>query len=56
MSAEEEAVKRLLWTLHEASQEASNEPTRENIRAVQDLTKRLQRALPAFWWARAGVR
>lgn len=46
-------VTQALWDLHEAAMDASNDPTPENIRAVDKAMAKVRRNLPAYYWERS---
>ena len=45
-----EKIKQALWALHEAAQDAANDPTTETLRAVDKAHAAVRRAKPLFYW------
>ena len=43
-----EALSAALWAVHEAAQDASNDPSRDSVREVKDAMRKVERLLPAF--------
>lgn len=50
-----ETLTALLWELHEAAQDASNDPSQANLNRVRNLSKAVSRAIPGYQYERTNA-